>query len=440
MKKLIGRLLIFISSSFGGKYAGKLLGLFDYCRSVICSNNKVYAGAIHERMSMRNIIPISESDKDIGIEPSCGRIKVRIVYPVGDSWNNIGSIYQAFSNDDRYQCFVIVANEPRFVAIMKKVGCKYTFLHNYDVKVDRPDILITAYYSSADSQISFEGCRKYIGKVFAVIPNAVMNEKNNDIHWNYIKNAHKYLNPDYYLVDRQVFSALSGYIDGARLVEMGNPQFDELFVRLSQPHTIPYGWDKLKNRTIILWATDHGINESYPTNGFTVDLYLADMLHYFSKHPEFGLIFRPHPQFIREMILGGHFWNDIDLRQLKEYIDNTENIVWDDTIDFCAAYKTCDAILVDLNCSISCSALTTGKPICRLKRYDMVEWEVSKDLSYCYYYASNINECIDFFIQVQSHKDPNKVARNECLKKAILNFDGKNGERIKEFIETKIMS
>ena len=436
MKRLLRIIIIFFSSRFGDNINGKFIGFLDFCRQVICDNKNCFIGQIHQRMNVENIIPkkpvitkyriheIQETDK----------IKVRILYPSGDSWNNIHTLYESFVSDENYQTIVVVENYPRFLSIMEMVKCKYITLDDYNVKIDRPDIFIATYYSGADLIISFPGCRKYIKTLFAAIPNAVMNEKNRNIHWKYISSAYQNLDPDFYLVDRLMYNGLKGYVEDKKLIEMGNPQFDEIFREVGKNHPTPENWKKLRGKKTILWATDHGINESFPTNGFTVDLYLGEIFNYFNEHQEMGLIFRPHPQLIKEMLIKGAFWSETDIMKLKKFCIDSPNIVWDDTYDFCCAYDNCDAILVDLNCSIICSALTTGKPICRLKREDIEEWMIAPEITECYYFAKGFDECVAYFNMVSNGIDTKVKERSECFKKAILHFDGNNGERMKKFI------
>lgn len=436
VKKILYRLLILISSFHRGLFAGKMIGFLDFCRKVICENKETFAGQIHERMKLYNLLPESSSDGviDNNTIVATDKIKVRIVYPSGCSWNNIHTLYSAFMEDERFQTYVLVRKEIRFINIMKKVGCSYIILDDYDLRVDRPDILIVTSYSSSDPEISFPQCRFFVKKIYSVFPNAVMNEKDDEIHWKYVSNAYKYLNPDYYIVDPLPYNSLIKYIPSEKLIKLGNPQFDEIYNEVGKNHSIPKNWDKLRGKKVFLWATDHGINESYPKNGFTIDLYLGKMIRYFSEHEELGLIFRPHPEFIREMLHGGHFWTNDDIQCIKDYMFTSPNMIWDDTYDYCCAYDICDALIVDINCSITVTFLTTGKPICRLKRYDIEEWLISPELYDSYYYANNMDECVEFINNICVGIDPKKELRKSAFKKAILYFDGCNGQRIKKYI------
>lgn len=434
MRKVLQFILDFIVTRFGGKYAGKWIGFFDYCRRTVCRNLKTFAGQIHRRMELDNIIPAQKDDEEaIGIEATT-KTKVRIIYPAGCSWNNIHTLYESFAGDQQFQTYVVVENYPRFIDIMKKVGCKYIPLDKYDIREDRPDILVATYYSYSDPTINFPGVHDYVKLIIAAIPNVVMNEKNNDVHWHFIHHAYEHLDPDYYLCERPVYNSLKEYVDAGKLLELGNPQYDEIFREVGKAHPKPDSWKKLEGKTVFLWATDHGINESYPTNGFTVDLYLGKMLKYFSEHQEIGLIFRPHPEFVREMLSKGHFWSPAELQQVKDYCAKTGNVVWDDTYDYCCAFDTCHAFIVDLNCSIACAALTTGKPICRLHRDDIDEWVISPELSQCYYYARNFDECLRYIDMIKEGKDEIKETRLSTIPQAILHFDGQNGQRMKDCI------
>lgn len=439
MKKILRVIINCVIAIGGGKLAGKLLGLFDYCRGVICDNKKTFAGQIHERMDLSNIIPTIKTDgNNSSFIEETNKIKLRIIYPSGCAWNHIHSMYTAFAKDPRFQTYVLVRDRVEFTSVLDRYGCKYVTYNNYSFKEDHPDVLIATFYSSYDPEIIFDGCRDYIGTVFAEIPNVVMNEESDDIHWEYVSRAYKYLKPDYWLLDPLVYNSLKNYIDESKLVKMGSPQFDEIYEEVGRNHSWPESWNKLRGKKIFLWATDHGINESYPKNGFTIDLYLGKMLKYFNDHPEKGLIFRPHPEFVREMSRTGHFWNMDDINKLKSYMESTPNIIWDDTHDYCRAYDACDALMVDANCSITCSFLITGKPICRLLRDDVKEWLISPELHDCYYYADNFDACVSYINMVSQGDDPKYDIRREKCNQVILHFDGQNGERIKDFVLSKM--
>ena len=441
-KSLLKKIVNKVSSINSGRYAGKMIGFIDFCRDVICHNEGVYAGQIHKRMKIENILPIENTICLRGsVIEQTKKIKVRIIYPSGCAWNHIHSMYTAFANDERFQTYVLVRDKLEFTTILDRYACRYVTYSNYSFKEDRPDVLIATFYSSYDQEIVFDGCRHYIGKVFAEIPNVVMNEKTDEIHWEFVSRAYKYLSPDYWLLDPLVYNSLQKYVDSSKLIKMGSPQFDEIFEEVGKNHLWPESWSKLKGKKIFLWATDHGINESYPTNGFTIDLYLGKMLHYFSEHTDRALIFRPHPQFIREAMGSSRkmpFWSLDDLNKIKSYMESTPNVVWDDTHDYCRAYDACDALIVDANCSITCSFLATGKPVCRLLRNDIKEWLISPELHDCYYYANDYEECMSFLDMIVRGEDPKLERRLDGRKMAILHFDGKNGERIRSFVASKI--
>ncbi len=435
MKKLLRKLILTISSLFKGRYAGKMIGLFDFCRDVICKNEKVFAGQIHKRMALESIVPSlnckSSENPDIEITD---KIKVRIVYPSGDSWNNIHTLYEEFVKDDMFQTYVLVKDESRFVNIMQKYNCNYVTYNNYSLVQDNPDIFIYCFYGKHEGELVFPDCRRFINRAYLFIASAVMNEENNDIHWELIRKANVYMKPDIVIADPLVYNALRGYVEDSKLIEMGGCQFDEIYREVGKNHPFPVEWKKIIGKKVFLWATDHGINESYPKNGFTVDLYLRNMIEFFLEHQDYALIFRPHPQLIREMFQQKKFWSYDDVMKIKSYFESTPNIIWDETSDFCCAYDICDALIVDANCSITCSFLTTGKPICRLMRYDIREWLVSPELYDCYYYAQNFNECINFMNMIAKGEDPKEPVRKNGMEKAILHFDGMNGKRMKEFI------
>ncbi len=61
---------------------------------------------------------------------------------------------------------------------------------------------------------------------------------------------------------------------------------------------------------------------------------------------------------------------ETDLELLRLFCKNSENIVWDETLDYSYAYSIADAVITDINCGISISALPLDIPVAVLERYD----------------------------------------------------------------------
>jgi hypothetical protein len=256
--------------------------------------------------------------------------------------------------------------------------------------------------------------------------------------WNYINVGFEKYKPDYYLFDTMLYRELEEYgYRKDKLVEMGNAKYDGIF-HACQNKVYPNEWEKLKGKKTILWTTDHGIYDGNIADDITFDLYAQTIFKYALDHPEMGFIFRPHLTFIRELLQAG-YWELKDLEKLREYCISSPNIVFDESASYAAAYSVADAILTDPLCGIICSALPTLKPICVLYRPDCNGKTYHKELVKNYYSAHDEKGLIDFFEMIKAGKDEMYGMRKEASQKYVKHFDGKNGLRIKEFIEDKYL-
>lgn len=411
-----------------------------YVSKSIRNTRGSYTYDIHQRMNVHNILPVNthESRNEVALDDICNKTekcKIRIVYPSGTAWNCIGSVYDELIKDKRYDVVIITENYPTYIDVMNEKGCKFIKLDSYDVKVDRPDVLVLTSYSSTPNTLNFPGLKKYVGTIISLFPNIVINEFDMAKHWAYVYKAYENCEPDYYLFDSLPFQYSKDYIVDAKAVHMGNPQFDELYYKLTDKTAVDKRWDKLNGKKVFLWATDHGINEYYPIVASSVDLYIKSIIEYFAAHPELGLIIRFHPFLIREMEQSGIFWSGSDFKEIVAYCEKTQNVVWDVSPDFCSAFKRCDALLVDPNCGFTVSFLTTGKPICRMLRNDIKVKLIHPELQDCYYYSKSVEDLEHFIENVVLGRDPLFTKRQEIYRKSIKHFDGCNGRRVKSFID-----
>lgn len=150
-----------------------------------------------------------------------------------------------------------------------------------------------------------------------------------------------------------------------------------------------------------------------------------------------GIIFRPHPTLIVELLDAG-IWSKKDLQIIKEYCDQSENLIFDDTLTYDRAFSCVDGIITDAFCGITCSALPTLKPICLTYRSEN-DLPYHEDLASCFYSAHNADELKVFMNIIKNDEDTMMEVRKSAAKKYIKHFDGKNGYRIKTFIKEKYL-
>ncbi len=434
-KKIINLVIKF--SGKGGKK--NILRTALYAADAVRKTPGSYTYDVHQRMNIDNILPAKAINR---LEKECTlsdiiqdnkKIKIRIFFPA--AWSNIGTVYEELCKDSRYQVIVITEDYPNFIHVMEEKNCDFIRLNNYDITIDKPDILILTSYSATSPKLNFPGIRDYVKLVISLFPLVVINHPNMDQNWKFVYNAYEFCKPDYYLFESLVYDNCENYIDKDKAVHMGSPKFDELYYKLQKTDDRNPMWDKLQGKKVFLLATDHGLNEYYPIDAFSMDFYLKDIFSYFADHPEAGLIFRPHPYLIREMRQSGCFWSDDDIKKLINYCENSSNIVWDETADYCSAFVRCDAMLVDANCGFTVTFLATGKPICRLLRQDIEVNLIHPELKDYYYYSKNFSDCRQFIENIIQGKDPLADCRQEAFRVCVKNFDGQNGNRIKNFID-----
>lgn len=369
------------------------------------------------------------------------KIKIRILHTVYAFWNSISSICDAFKSDNRYEILIILGDHDEDCTLRKKQmeekGYTFVMWNDYDVKTDFPDILLMTHLWE---RTALYNIREYTKLIIMASVSLIRYGYSNTDFINMVKIGYNKFQPDYYLFDSMVYSELKddAFFKG-KIVEMGNAKFDGIYEACNEKR-YPLGWEKLKDKRTILWAPDHGINKGVTVNTIrnevTFDLYAKVIFRYIMENREVGLIFRPHPAFIYEMT-GLGYWNKGDLELLRNYCRDSENIVFDETETYDAAYSVSDAVLSDALCGITCSALPTLKPIGILYRTGEEIKAFAEELVKDYYSIHNEKELVDFFEMIKENKDPMHDLRKAASEKVIKHFDGKNGLRIKKFIETK---
>lgn len=368
------------------------------------------------------------------IDESENKIKVRILYTYSATWNSIVTICRAFAKDERYDVQVILGNsQEKNIKHVLNEGMAFVRYDKYCVVEDRPDVLII---SHPRDNTDLGECRKYTRLIIAATMTLTRYAQSLDEYWKWAAVGFERFQPDFYLFDSLLYNEIkNSSFFSEKIVEMGNAKFDGIYEAFKKERYVS-GWHKLNNRKNILWATDHGVQKGWISNDISFDIYAKQIFDYIYHEPTLGLIFRPHPTFVKEMISQG-YWTEDDINSMKQWCNSTHNIVWDESDTYDMAYAYCDAILTDAFCGIMCSALPTLKPIGVMYRSDSIK-PLHEELSECLYSIKDVQDLYQFFEMIKNQKDPMKEARIDISNKSIKNFDGKNGERIKQFIEIKL--
>jgi dsDNA-binding SOS-regulon protein len=329
----------------------------------------------------------------------------------------ISSVFKALSND---ATFTVSSNNAQ----------------GYDAEKEKPDIAIfvpsyPAFIRRRNSE-EFLSSIRYNSKLVICIPFGLLKHetvtgKSADYTFADQKEA------DAYIVDKLLYSSIEkvGLLRPS-IVQIGNPKFDAIYNAMRVKQKLPKEWKKLQKKSVFLWTTDH----MALAGNVTFDLYVSHFLNWFESHrDDCALIIRPHPNYVKELIKYG-VWGEEDCDTIKKYCDNSENIIWDDRPDYTLAYSLADCVFVDVNCGIILTALTLDKPICALRRFDGQACKIDHPaVIHCHNVANNPEELVAFLEKIRNDEDPKADLRKKALSKFIGHYDGKNGRRIKEFIE-----
>ena len=362
-----------------------------------------------------------------------GGVKVRIMHGTCHTWNAIRTICEAFHQDNMFDLKIIIGYDAlngnkdlRCIQQVKREGYSFFLWDEYDAEKDRPDILIVSH--PYDSTTNLGKLNKYVSLVVVACILLIRNEDTWDKFFDLQEKGFARFHPDFYIYDSLLYQGIkhAGYLSN-NIVELGNAKFDGIYCACQEKKYKP-GWEKLRGKKVVLWATDHGPK-------CTFDLYANKIFEYAEEHSDIGIIFRPHGSLISELLMDG-IWTEDDVTEIKRYCAVSTNLIFDDSETYESAYSIADGILIDAICGMMVSALPTLKPICLVYRSNK-DTVMHPELAKYYYAAYSKDEIVHFLELVRSNRDSMIDKRKHAFKKYIKAFDGKNGWRIKEYIKEK---
>ena len=361
------------------------------------------------------------------------KIKVRIFFWGNPTlWNTLKTVAESFQMDDRYDVLIIIEENLMTAEKIKIVTLdelRICLKNKYNIADDMPDILIL---NEMHSCLLFDLKKaKYTAVIPCILVNGVSDRV--DVASEFAPDNLQY---DVLLVEKFLYEKMEkrGLLT-EKIYIMGNPKFDGIYNELHKKQKmLGEKWNKInKAKRVVLLATDH----CWDISNVTFDLYIHYMLYWFAENREMGLIIRPHQSYPLEL-MKNNVWSKEDFQKCKDFCNSFENIIWDDSDDYSLAYSIADAILTDVNCGITISALSLNKPLGTLRRFDgsvckPIHPEVVDKL-YC---IDSIEKCTQFLEMIQRGEDVRYDDRQQLFEKYVSNFDGKNGQRIKDFLEEK---
>ena len=293
------------------------------------------------------------------------KIKVRVFHHGARLWNACETVCRAFKSDSRFDVLLILYRAGDYKEMEQQaVEGEYAYIEwsEYKPYIDLPDIFI--YTGPFMAQIVKPACD--YAKVSFIIPLMLMAYSSD--HKGGVRQMLSEIEKsgvNYCLAERPLYSDLPKD-SSVKVLEFGNPKFDVMY-RLSMQKNVSSKFEKLNDKHVVLFATTHVNSGGRFIEGITFDLYARFIFDFVDRNPEIGLIFRPHPLFIAELI-ESHYWAEEDVVKIKKYMDTTENMVWDDNDTYEEGLIAADAIITDGYCGMILSTLPLMKPICALYR------------------------------------------------------------------------
>lgn len=389
------------------------------------------------RLSVKRFLPTTLCESNT----NGSKIKIRFLYTYAGTWNSIEPILSIFQKDLNYDVLVLLnegSDLERRITQCILHDLPYTLIgtKDYSLAVDKPDIFIL--YQSTDIA-DYGDIRGTAKLIIAPSMQVIAYEESLQelLDFTFQKGLGKY-KPDYILFDSLVFQLIQEagitQYHGSSIVEMGNVKYDRIYTAVTGGRPVS-AWEKLHGKKTVLYCPDHGYNFYSPNEDVSFDIFGADLFQWAWEHPDIGIIFRPHPTLVNELT-NMEIWTASDIRSLKQAISQSPNVVWDEHESYDEAYASCDAILTDARCGITASALPIGKPIGVLYRDETVK-PYHPELNSVLYQIKNHDQLYAFLEMVRTGEDPMKEVREAAAKKFVMHFDGKNAQRIKDFIDEK---
>ncbi len=378
--------------------------------------------------------------------------KIKIVFFVQHPsvWSSTESVWKAFKSDER--CDVQIVQLPFYhhnydqknnknigdYLVEKEIPFIYWYEYNLDNKNLDGVFFQNSYDGTRPPNFSIENISKYCNKIVYIPYAFELLKKWAGTEKDYIQvisesnlmkgcwkiflrsNRSKYMYEKFSLRDSN-HMVVSGHPKIDYVVNYKKSKFD--IIKSSKKYSI------IKDRRIILWNPN--IGEFGGQDRWSLYFDILDLM---KKYSDVIFIVRPHPlQLIK--LKDNNLSDDYIFEKFKNKLNKLDNLILDDSSDYREAFTLSDALLT---CSSSLIYLATKKPI--LHTPQAYEAELNEDGEILnYLYKGEEIEQIDLFVNnIFEGKDPMKNVRMEIISEFLYAIDGKNGERIKEYVINKL--
>ena len=413
------------------------------------------ASETYKKLNIRNLFPDADFlTKDLRDKSQ----KINLIFYIkyaASSWGGIKSLYDCFIKDDKYHVVVVPASTADSGTLHMRENVKRLQKDRVEM-VDEdnlleylnPDVVIVTGYAPMMEICSMAGARILGGAKLSIgIYNRLLDvgviEDGQHIERNMNRGSMALC--DYCIADASLYRLISKdalEMQKGKYVELGHPKFDNVWGALHK-NDCPSTWKKLKGKKVVLWAPVHGLNgDGIGWWWYTFDIYAKYIINYAIQHKEIGLIIRLQNVLVWELLELG-IWKYKELEVIRKYCEECPNIVFDENSSYANAYSIMDGVITDSLASVEHTALPTLKPICITHRDSAIDKSEDARMPLLQRYedilynAYSIEDIDTFFGYIASGKDPMLGIRREKMGDYVKSCDGKNAQRIKDFIEKK---
>lgn len=405
-------------------------------------NNKEYSNKLDELLEL--VKKIDEYCK------TKIKYKFRIVFfaELGSKWDSMDSVYWAYKN--REDCDVEVVLAPIYRAIklpngevrsdviyrdyLTDIGIQHILFKDYDIKKDMPDIVFTSqpYESVTPEQFWAENIVPYTRLVYLpyFTSGGIVDDEQKyvqcqmPIHklaWRVVCQSEK---------AKEIYSRY--FVDsGKKLVSMGLPKWDYVVNMQDRNIEMPKEWEKLKGKKIILKNFHYAYDLEEMIIGRHNDIKRiegSNLAYLYRFHPMMETMFKVYrPDLLSK-------W-----QELKEMIENSNNLAIDNNIFYDAAFKFSDALFTAPT-SLIFQYLLTKKPV-MVYFWNCVEYQKEIErmednfINLTELYTIEGYEQHNFFSQcILNNDDYEYESRMKFIDKYMPNADGRIGEKISKVL------
>lgn len=374
-------------------------------------------------------------------------VQVRAVFfaDLGGKWDAMDSVYRYMREDPRFDPVVVLMPVYRAAQVngetkteviyedyLTGLGIPFQNYWEYDPAQDCPELAFTSqpYESVTLPEFWAQNISKYTRLVYLpyFIPHMMYFDSRTalcgmPIHtyaWRIAGSSERFAR----------YFARHSRRHGENLMVTGIPKMDYVVNLKRNPCEIPPEWrPKIEGRVVILW------NTWYDGNASSLEL-LEQMLPWFAGHPEYALIWRPHP--MSRAVMKLHEPEQYRrLERMMELVTAADNMVLDTEAEYGPAFVCSHAQISDFS-SMMIQYLLMDKPLLWVqipgKTLAVKESEEQMISNQWMERAENREDVLAFLQRMQQGEDLNRALRAETRAQYIPLADGKAAERICEAV------